>query len=57
MGLLYRLTLWSNVCVRYMDLRSNGYFVTSATMFDWLVTIGLISLIAWTIQSQTQSGC
>ena len=32
------------ICVCYMSLKSNGYFVTSATMFDWLVIIGLISL-------------
>ena len=35
------------MCMCYMGLGFNGCFVIDATMFNWPVTIGRISLKAW----------
>jgi hypothetical protein len=43
------------VCI-YMGIRSNGGFMTGVTVFDWRVTIGCTSLVAWAIQGWTYSG-
>jgi hypothetical protein len=53
MGLLYRLTLYSNLCVCVWEgqwgFGSNG-FVTSITIPKWLVIIGQTSLAVWALE-------
>jgi hypothetical protein len=43
MGLLYMLTLWSNMCVYYMGLGSNGCFTADAALMGSHYRMDIIS--------------